>query len=66
MNTKYHWKESRHNTTLIFEKTSHPILPFSMLQTSTNPNVTQEEATKVVVGMEKLDPKGQEVANKMK
>jgi hypothetical protein len=37
-----------------------------MLQISTNPNATQEKATKVVVGMEKLDPKGQEVANKMK
>jgi hypothetical protein len=37
-----------------------------MLQTSANPNVTQEDATKVVVGMEKLEPKGQEVANKMK
>ncbi len=61
-----HWKENRHSRTLIFEEISHPTLPFSMLQTFANLNVTQEEATEIVVGMEKSYQNDQEVVGNIK
>jgi len=61
-----HWKENRHSKTLIFEEISHPTLPFSMLQNFANLIVTQEEATKIVVGMEKSYMNNQEVVGNMR
>jgi len=61
-----HWKEDRHSRTLICEEISHPTLPFSMLQNFANLNVTQVEATKIVVGMEKSYQNDQEVVSNIK